>query len=175
MARWAALFVITLSLLGASPPVLRAGIDTQGANEYFRNATFGDFAGGWERVPLPPGTSNHFEPWPSPFQYFYFTNDGRIGWIMSSQVVIGISQHELKNLLDKAGWYHLISTNHGGYYFFQYTKNMREVWFCRLALKDHAEGTLTIKAGDIMMLLMQPDKEGRLKPVNVRQLRRLPE
>ena len=58
---------------------------TSDTGEPGRTATCDDLVGSWELVPLNDASINEVDPWPLPFQWFLFTEDGHVKSMMTTE------------------------------------------------------------------------------------------
>ena len=58
---------------------------TADSGEPGRTATCNDLVGSWKLVPLNDASINEVDPWPLPFQWFLFTQDGHVRSMMTTE------------------------------------------------------------------------------------------
>jgi hypothetical protein len=134
------------------------------------SATARELVGFWKMIPLPNKSANKINPWPQDYQWFWFTEKGKVYSMMKSENG-EYSSTELTTLFkvfpkDKTQNYKLLD---------QFViidnpaiKNYKEIWGTNVFTKD-IEGIA--KKGDLIMTLDDGTQTGKV--VYYRLLRRI--
>lgn len=138
-----------------------------------RFATRGELIGYWEMIPIPNAEEiNQVDPWPTPYQWFAYYEDGTLA-TMGSTGYESKTSEELEEIFailresrfawefDQSGFLMVTSPNMPGY---------QEAWGVNMITVETKLGTIDVKPGDLLMTLAGGEDGG---PMYFRHLRRV--
>lgn len=136
-------------------------------------ATKQDVIGYWEMIPIPDAEEiNKVDPWPMPYQWFSFYEDGTLA-------TMGSSEHESKTTEDLESVFTILEDSRftwefepGGFLVVTSPdiSGYQEAWGVNVITEERSLGPMEVKPGDLLMTLAGGEDGG---PIYFRHLRRV--
>ena len=153
---------VFLSVLGMFATVNAAPETGASASTKFHFASRSEVIGYWKMIQMPEETRqkiNQIDPWPLPYQWFIFYDDGRYNSAQSSsgsQVTVGDLDRFFSGKENKSRFEFL--ENHG---YFRITQpgEISQYWAITVCDEAHDFRGSHFEAGDLLMMLVNKNGE----------------
>jgi hypothetical protein len=124
-----------------------------------RTATCDELIGFWKLVPLNDASINEVDPWPLPFQWFIFTEDGHVSSMMATEDR-ELSRSDLEEVLSELGSDSPTYRCEEPWLIIEYPElpGQLELWGKNIFIRRAGlQNAMPFEVGDVVLTLADPD------------------